>query len=103
MLAPKKGQVLYGVPKFVNAHAAVGLVNYVAEQVAMSDTVPKEESKRILVKVIKTIAKVYGLHGLPYYISLWAELNTYNGDMETAKRLYGFCGSRATYRTRSTT
>jgi hypothetical protein len=87
--APEPGQVLYVVPEMERALKALGLVKHVRRQLGIADNVPAAEVPPLLDKVIATQAKAYALHGLPFYIYLWALLNEEKGDTETAKRLYG--------------
>jgi hypothetical protein len=85
--APGPDQVLYVIPEMERAMKALGLVKHVRRQLGIADRVPAADFPPLLDKIIKTQAKACAVHGLPYYIYLWALLNEEKGDMETAKRL----------------
>jgi hypothetical protein len=67
---------------------ALGLVKHVRRQLGIADKVPADEFLPLLDKIIRTQAKAYAVHGLPFYIYIWALLNAEKGDSEAAKRLY---------------
>jgi hypothetical protein len=87
--APEPGQVAYVIPEMERALKALGLVKHVFRQLGIANKVPAADFPPLLDKIIKTQAKAYVVHNLPFYTYLWALLNEEKGDMDTAKRLYG--------------
>ena len=83
-----EGWSLAAAPKMADAIDALGLIEYIEDQLSIANKVSEEKAMSIVEKVITTLAKICAMHDLPFYFYVWANVNETKGDMETAKRLY---------------